>query len=99
LPTYPRIFSLLPLSASVGARIEKLELDFLWGGIGDEFKYHLVRWSKVCNSISEGGLDIRNLVMFNRALLGKWLWCYGIEREAWWRIVVDFKFGSLWGGW
>jgi hypothetical protein len=37
--------------------------------------------------------------MFNRALLGKWLCCYWIEREAWWRIAVDSKFGSLWGGW
>jgi hypothetical protein len=24
---------------------------------------------------------------------------YGTEREAWWRVVVDSKFGSLWGGW
>jgi len=39
------------------------------------------------------------LVMFNRALLGKWLWHYRIEREAWWRIAVDSKFGSFWGGW
>jgi hypothetical protein len=37
--------------------------------------------------------------MFNRALLGKWLWRYGLEREAWWRVVVDSKFGSSWGGW
>jgi hypothetical protein len=32
-------------------------------------------------------------------LLGKWFWRYGIEREAWWRIVVDSKFDNLWGGW
>jgi hypothetical protein len=87
--------SLFPLPASVGARIEKLQRDFLWVGIGDEFKYHLVNWSKVCNPISEGGLDIKNLMMFNRALIGKWLWHYGIEREAWWRIAVDSKFDSL----
>jgi hypothetical protein len=28
--------------------IEKLQRDFLWGGIDDEFRYHLVSWSKVC---------------------------------------------------
>jgi hypothetical protein len=91
--------SLFPIPTSVGARIEKLQRDFLWGGIGDEFKYHLVKWSKVCTPVLEGGLGIRNLVVFNKALLGKWLWRYGIEREAWWRISVDSKFESLWGGW
>jgi hypothetical protein len=35
--------------------------------------------------------------MFNRALLGKWL--RPIERDAWWRTVVDSKFDCLQGGW
>jgi hypothetical protein len=39
-------------------------------------------------------LRIRNLLKFNHALLSKWLWCYGLEREAWWRVVVDSKYGS-----
>jgi hypothetical protein len=39
------------------------------------------------------------LDFFNRALLGKWLWCYVHEREALWRVVVDSKYGSSWGGW
>jgi hypothetical protein len=71
----------------------------LWSGIGEEFKYHLVSWYKVCTPISKGRLGIRNLVMFNRALLGKWLWRFGIEKDAWWRVAVDSKFGNLWGGW
>jgi len=58
-----------------------------------------VSWSKVYLPISEGGLGIMNLMEFNGALLGKWLWHYGLEREAWWRVVMDSKFGSLWGGW
>jgi hypothetical protein len=93
LPTY--LLSLFLIPVSVANRIEKLYRDFLWGGIGDEFKFHLVNWSKVCSPISEGGLGIRNLRTFNRALLGKWLWRYVHEREAWWRIVVDAKFGSV----
>jgi hypothetical protein len=91
--------SLFQLQASVTKRIEKLQRDFLWGKLGEEFKFHLVSWSKVCSSISEGGLGIRNLLVFNRAMLDKWMWRYEIERDAWWRIVVDSKYGSLWGGW
>jgi hypothetical protein len=97
LPTY--YMSLFPIPACVAARIEKLQQDFLWGDMGVEFKYHLVSWARVCTPISKGGLGIRSLVLFNRALLGNWLWRFGMERDAWWRVVVGSKFGSLWGGW
>jgi len=97
LPTY--FLSLFPIPSSVASRIEKLHRDFLWGGIGEEFKYHLVSWSTVCSPISEGGLGIRNLRIFNQALLGKWLWRFAHEREALWRSVVDAKYGSTWVGW
>jgi hypothetical protein len=39
------------------------------------------------------------MVLFNRALLGKWLWRYATERGALWRKVVDVKYDSLSGGW
>ena len=42
---------------------------------------------------------MRNLTKFNGALLGKWLWRYGHEREALWRRVIDCKYGSEVGGW
>ena len=71
----------------------------MWGGLRDEFKFHLVNREKVCSPISEGGLGIRKLRVFNQTLLGKWLWRYTHVREAWWRIVVDAKYGSKWGGW
>ena len=85
LPTY--FLSLFPIPIFVANRIKKLQQDFLWGGIGDEFKYHLVSWSKVCSPISEGGLGIRNL--WNLRVLGKWLWHYANDREAWRRIVME----------
>jgi hypothetical protein len=49
LPTY---LSLFPIPACVANRIEKLHQDFFCGGLGEEFKYHLVSWSKVCSPIS-----------------------------------------------
>ena len=80
-------------------RLEKLQRDFLWCGLDDQPKYHLVKWSQICCPIQSGGLAIRDLRSFNKALLGKWLWRYGLERDALWRLVVDAKYGSLWGGW
>jgi hypothetical protein len=49
LPTY--FLSLCLVLTSVAHRIEKLQRDFLWVGIGDEFKYHLVNWRTICAPI------------------------------------------------
>jgi hypothetical protein len=68
----------------VAKRIEKLQRDFLWGRLSEEFKYHLVSWDKVCSPIFEVGLGIKNLRVFNRALLGKWLWRYAHDGELLW---------------
>jgi hypothetical protein len=97
LPTY--LLSLLPIPVVVAKRLESIQCDFLWGGMGEEFKFHLVNWQKVCTPIREGGLGIRNLKCFNRALLGKWLWRYACEPGAWWRKVVEAKYGLERGGW
>ena len=48
--------------------------------------------------IANGGLGIRKLTTFNKALLEKWLWCFGIEENRLWRRVVAGKFGEEWGG-
>jgi hypothetical protein len=97
LPTY--LLSLFPIPADVAKRIEKTQRDFLWGGLNDETKPHLVDWNSVCSPISEGGLGIRNVRKFNQALLGKWLWRYAHEEDAWWRKVLVAKYGSSRGGW
>lgn len=97
LPTY--YLSLFPLPVGVANRIEKLFRAFLWGGMGEESKLHLVSWQRVSCPIANGGLGVRNLCVFNKTLLGKWLWRYQMEGNSLWREVIDHKYGCVWGGW
>ena len=97
LPTFN--LSLFPIPVSVARNIEKLHRDFLWGGLVDEHRYHFVNWKHICTPIYNGVLGIRNIVVFNKALLGKWLWRYTSESAFLWCQVVDCKYGSQRGGW
>jgi hypothetical protein len=97
LPTY--FLSLFVVPASVAHRIEKLQGDFLWGGLGDEFKFHLVNWRTIRAPIQQGGLGLRRIIPFNQALLGKWLWRFANERNAYWRQVIVCKYGCERDGW
>ena len=96
IPTY--FLSFFPIPAALAHWMEKMQRDFSWGGLGDELKFYLVKWDTICNPIQCGGLGVRNLIMFNGALLGKWLWRYGHECEALWRQVIDCKYAFEVGG-
>ena len=96
LPTY--YLSLFPILVSVAKRIECIQQNFLWGGMGEEHKFHLVAWDRVCSPIPQGGLGVRQLTPFNLALLGKWLWRFGVEESHLWRRVVVAKYGVDRGG-
>ena len=90
LPTY--FLSLFTIPTHVTNKIERLQRDFLWG----ESKTHLVGWDKVCAPLENGRLGVRKLTTFNKALLGKWLWRFGVEKIRLWRRVVALKFGEEW---
>jgi exonuclease III len=97
LPT--NYLSLFLVPVSVANRIEKIQRDFLWGGMGDEPKMHLVNWDQICRPLRAGGLGIRNVLKFNKALLGKWLWRYATESEALWYKIIKEKYEDQEGGW
>jgi hypothetical protein len=66
--------SLFPLPTRVARHNEKLQQDFLWGGMGQRVQ---ISPGKLAQGVffdsirGEGALGVRNLLMFNRALLGK----------------------------
>ena len=88
LSTY--YLSLFTIPSHVANKIEKMQRDFLWVGS----KAHLVGWDNVCSPKANGGLGVRKLTTFNKALLGKWLWRFGVEETRLWRRVVALKFGE-----
>ncbi|RVW99827.1 putative ribonuclease H protein [Vitis vinifera] len=97
LPTY--FLSLFVIPKRVCARLEKIQRDFLWGGGALENKPHLVCWKVICAAKKDGGLGIRNLAIFNKALLGKWLWRFANENESLWKQIISSKYDLQDGGW
>jgi len=51
-------------------------------------------WENICQSKKEGGLGIRRIDLFNKALLAKWLWKMETPETGLWREVIESKYGS-----
>lgn len=61
--------------------------------MGDGKKDHLIIWEVVSRPKVKGGLGIGNLLVKNKALLGKWLRRFPLERESLWHAVIRSKHG------
>lgn len=65
---------LFKLTRGVAREIEKLMQDFLWSGMGEDKRDHLMAWELVCRPKEEEGLGFGNFESKNIALVGKGLW-------------------------
>ena len=57
IPSY--FLSLFKIPASMAAKIERLQRDFLWSGVGECKRDHLISWDVVCKSKAKEGLGFR----------------------------------------
>ena len=91
--------SIVQMSVVVAKRLEKLQISFLWGGGALERKAHFINWDVVCYEKRQGGLGLRNLTLLNKALLGKWIWKFTLNRDCIWKTVISSKYGLDGLGW
>ncbi|KAJ9689230.1 hypothetical protein PVL29_014744 [Vitis rotundifolia] len=97
MPCY--FLSLFKIPALVAAKIERLQRDFLWSGVREGKRDHLVSWDVVCKPKANEGLGFGKIALRNVALLGKWLWRYPREGSALWHKVILSIYGSHSNGW
>jgi hypothetical protein len=64
-----------PLSKWAIKRIDRIWRNFLWKGCDDPRKGNCpVSWARACRAKHLGGLGIKDLARFNRALRLRWPW-------------------------
>jgi len=67
IPTY--FFSLFPIPSLVVGTLEAIQRSFLWGSFGSDFKYDRVQWNIVKQPVTQGGLRVREMRLFNELSL------------------------------
>lgn len=97
IPIY--YLSLFKMPTRVVQTVEKLMRDFLWEGMDDGKKRHLVNWEVVGSSKTKGGLGVTPLKARNAALCAKWLWRFTNEPNSLWHRVIKSIYGMSYNGW
>jgi hypothetical protein len=77
--------------------MEKMICNFWWGSTTDTQKIHWIKWDRICKPKENGGLEIRDLRIFNIALLRKWWWRIRNEKESLWYKVLERKLNMVIG--
>lgn len=72
-------------------KIEMIQRRFLWLGVEERKTMTLIKWETVCTMKREGGLGIRRIKMFNKALVEKMGW-FLLEGEKDWVQIIWAKY-------
>lgn len=68
-----------------------MQQDFLWGKGDGGQKVCWVSWGRICHSVHEGGLGVKNIETFNYLLISKWGWRFLTDKEAVWSNFLEYR--------
>ena len=76
----------------IAEKMVKIHRIFLWGGGLEQRKIAWVKWEIICLPKEKGGLDIKDIMTFNKALLGKWRWDILHQNKELWARILESKY-------
>ncbi|XP_057775476.1 uncharacterized protein LOC130994451 [Salvia miltiorrhiza] len=86
------------LGILIGARLSRAEI---WNHVVEKIKRKVFSWQhrKISLAgritVNEGGLGLKDLESFNKALMVKWIWRFLKEEDALWVRVVKARMGDF----
>ena len=86
LPAYSMTVFKFPVE--VVRKLEEIIRKFWWGADMGEWKVHWVAWHKMTTSKQNGGMGLRDLSLFNRALIAKTAWRIAQQPQALWVQIL-----------
>lgn len=90
VPIYHMAIFLAPVG--IIGEMEKLMRGFLWRRREGGRRISWIAWSQICKRIQLGGFGLGFLSWKNKAMLIKWFWRFGMERNALWRRILCAKY-------
>jgi hypothetical protein len=93
LPLY--FFSFFKAPRCILLSLVRIQRNFLWGGGVEAKKLCWVKWDHICLPKAKGGLGVKNLEMFNLALLSKWKWRLLTDADSLWSDLLSYRYGHF----
>ena len=67
-------------------------MEFIWDHEANEWKIHIIDWSKICKPKEVGGLGFRELQGMNNTCLMKLIWKEMSRGQDLWILILESKY-------
>ncbi|XP_074267220.1 uncharacterized protein LOC141590534 [Silene latifolia] len=90
--------SIFLIPSNIMNKITSICRNYLWSGSSEFKKVPNISWSTCCLPKDEGGLGIKEAKVWNKALLGKYVWWLANKKDHLWvkRVSNIYMKGSAW---